>query len=121
MVLLISGQTQQGQRFTRVLEGHAGNTTVRVVSRAPQLINAVRAHPPDLIILDLTTPCEITPAFVITTFFPLAHQSSPLLIFTPPHTREQYLHLGQLPQVHVLPFPPNDILLRAIIQEYLPE
>ncbi len=119
MVLLISGQTQQGQRFARVLEGHAGDATVRVVSRASQLINAVRARPPQLTILDLTTPCEITPAFVIATFFPLARQSSPLLIFTPPHNREPYIHLGQLPQVHVLPFPPNDMLLRAIIQEYL--
>src|SRR5271166_5474136 len=71
MVLLISGQTQQGQRFARVMEGHTGPATVRVVSRASQMINAVRAQPPSLIILDLTTPCEITPAFVIATFFPI--------------------------------------------------
>jgi len=119
MVLFMSGKPQVGQRLARVLGGDVTEVAIVTASRIVQAINALRARPPQLLILDMTAPCEIEPEFVIARFMPMARGGPPLLIFTRAAEHATIKHYGEIPGVHVIPFPATDIMLRAIVKEYL--
>jgi hypothetical protein len=119
MVLFMSGQPLTGERLARVLGSKSDGAGIVTASRLPQAMNVLRARPPQLLILDMTTPCEIDPEFIIARCMPMARGGPPLLIFTRAAQRAALLHYSEIPGVHVLPFPATDLLLRAIITEYL--
>jgi DNA-binding response OmpR family regulator len=120
MLLFMSGKPQVGQRLARVLGGDATEVAIVTASRIAQANNVLRARPPQLLILDMTAPCEIDPEFVIARFMPMARGGPPLLIFTRATEHATIKHYGEIPGVHVIPFPATDLLLRAIVKEYLP-
>src|SRR5579875_1528632 len=82
MLLFMSGKPQMGERLARALGRDVGQIAVVTASRVAQAVNAMRARPPELLILDMTAPCEIDPEFVIARFMPMARGAPPLIIFT---------------------------------------
>lgn len=120
MLLYMSGQPQQGQRIAQVLGGSIGDTAIVTATYIAQALNVMRSRPPQLMILDMTVPCEIDPEFVIARFMPMARGAPPLLIFTTPTDFNDIKHYSGIPGVYVTPFPTTNLMLRAVIKEHLP-
>ena len=120
MLLYMSGQPQQGQRIAQALGGAIGDTAIVTATYVSQALNVMRSRPPQLMILDMTAPCEIEPEFVIARFMPMARGAPPLLIFTTADEFNALKHYAGIPGVYVSPFPTTNIMLRAVIKEHLP-